>query len=147
MEEWGFWSYFTACLFVMGIFLEPVKKWWFNRQIREIVALDRICRLADIGENDLKFIVLHSYRFMKSSEYGYQRRFFVSFSYRCWRGLDVIAKNGKAQRNPYFGLGDPIEVERFMDCSSIEEKVAKEILEIKKGAVVNGKWSYDHPRP
>lgn len=122
MNDWGIGSYLLAALLLVGIFNESIKSWWFNRLLHKTIAFDRICRLADIGQKDLSYEIIQSYRYSQGSANG--RRFLVQFIY-----ANPKARTGT---NPNIYAGDAQYVDTLRDATGVEERIAHSILDIKK---------------
>lgn len=96
-----------------------------KRQLKRHIALDRICRLADIGMKDLSFSINGS-TLMGASFKGHSIKgkiFFVQFKY-----IDPRV----VYENPIIYLGRELEISTIYNNSGIEEDVARIIREVKE---------------
>lgn len=97
-----------------------------KRQFLKCISLDRICRLADIGEKNLSFDIRSTQRVkVFSKEYsGPAKVFRVQFFYSDPRVL---------RGNPLTCVGEIYEIDNVHNASSVEEDVARRIEFIKAG--------------
>ena len=95
-----------------------------KRQLLRCISLDRICRLADIGERSLSFEIRRTYNvtFCSHDYSGPAKVFRVQFYY-----YDPKVLRG----NPLIRAGDVYEIDTVRDATGMEELVAKKILAIK----------------
>ncbi len=95
-----------------------------KRQFLKNISLDRICRLADIGERSLSFEIRSTYKVgVTSRDYsGPAKVFRVQFFY-----IDPRVLTG----NPLTYVGEIYEIDNVHNSSKIEEDVARRIEFIK----------------
>ena len=105
-----------------------------KRKLLKYIALDRICRLSDIGLKDLSFEIIRTERVNVHSKWcveGPANIFHVQFYYSDPRVL---------KGNPRSCAGKVYEVYTFNNCAWIEEKVAEEIRAIKARSAQNSQY-------
>lgn len=95
-----------------------------RQQLKRIIAFDRICRLADIGEKDLSFRIITAYsaKVFGPKYTGPVKVFRLNFFYSDPRVLNS---------NPKSYVGEIWEVDNIHDTSAVEEDVALKIRQIK----------------
>lgn len=125
MEALGVGSYLLIAIVLHMLFHERIRDWWLKRKVRSLVAFDRICRLADIGEKNLVFRIDRSSTFGASN--GMRGRDFeVTFLYAAPMSLKA-----ETRKFPKHHVVGEMRFDCFSDCTKIEEKVAESIIQVK----------------
>lgn len=94
-----------------------------RRRIQALIDIDRIASLASVQKEDIRFIVLGSYRVMNSDSSGkWIPRYRVDFSYK------DLSTLGPRNKNPFVGLGETVEFDETTDRRRIEERLAGHLL-------------------
>jgi hypothetical protein len=94
-----------------------------RRRIITLVNIDRIASLASVDKMDIHFIVLGSYRVMRSDgSRKWVPRYRVNFSYK------DLSTLGPGCANPFVSLGDTVEFDETSDRKRIEERLAGHLL-------------------
>ncbi|WP_206752955.1 hypothetical protein [Massilia aquatica] len=130
MADWGFGSYLlTAIAVVVVVVANPIKNWWFNKQIRKAIDFQKFCEIAEIKESDLSYCILNTYKVWSDRKQG--RVFILNFSYYYPKAFE-----GTSQRNHSFSVGSNVTIDTLRASNFEMQKLAKAINEIKEGNYV-----------
>lgn len=114
-------------------FYRPVREWWLKRLVRQTLALNRICELAGIAEDDLKWLIRTEQRFV--TKHGHKhRRLELEFSFNSPTGANapdspvgyhaIYGPSGKDVHEPY-------RVITGRKSATVEEQIASAIRDAK----------------
>lgn len=96
-----------------------------ERAIRKLLAIDRICRKADVGEKDFEIspVSFHDI-FATGGSRGYRHYTFEASA--------AIYPQAKIKQNPFVVIGR-YEIDRTVTSRLIEDKIAEDIIRIREG--------------
>lgn len=111
----------------------PLKEWWLKRLVRQTVAMSRICELAGIDENDLKWLIRSEQSFVTKSGRKH-RKLELEFGFNSEQSANTAGYRrimGPSGTN----IHEPYRVIAGQNGTHIEESVASAIRQAKAHAL------------